>query len=131
MAVQNRAQAEAAVAVMPPSVLDGISLGLGRPPIPGTRAFAGRALLLAGRAKDAAPLLQADARACQRFVDPYLNTRAHLWLGDALRETGDMAGACRAYREVIDRWGASKPPSFTADEARKRSDELRCAATIR
>jgi hypothetical protein len=83
-------------------------------------AEVGRVLLLAGRAADALPPLRRAAANCGAFDHPFAHTQAHVWLGDALAAAGDRAGACAAWRVVIDRWGAARPPSVTAGLARAR-----------
>jgi tetratricopeptide (TPR) repeat protein len=98
----------------------------------------GHALLLAGRPGDALPWLRQAASSCAAMVAPVnfdlaegLNTvhyvRAHLWLGEALEQTGDGAGACAAYAEVVTRWGRPRPGSVTVDETRTRMKKLGCA----
>ncbi|WP_394830561.1 serine/threonine protein kinase [Pendulispora rubella] len=82
--------------------------------------------LEAGDAPAAVPLLENAARACQSLDYPFVNVRAHLGLARAKEKMGDKTGACAAYRVVIDQWGASKPPSVTAREAKQRSMALGC-----
>ncbi|WP_394841260.1 serine/threonine-protein kinase [Pendulispora brunnea] len=82
--------------------------------------------LEAGDGAAAAPLLESAARTCQSLDYPFVNMRSHLWLGRAKEKLGDVPGACAAYRVVIDQWGASKPPSVTAREAKQRSTSLGC-----
>jgi serine/threonine-protein kinase len=88
--------------------------------------FIGRALLLAGRAKEAASYLRAGVGACAVLEYPFLHTRAHLWLGQALEQSGERSEACSAYGVVIARWGKAKPASKTAGEAAERSRALAC-----
>jgi serine/threonine-protein kinase len=88
--------------------------------------FTGRALLLAGLPKEAASYLLAGVRECNVLEDPFLHTRAHLWLGQALEGAGDEAGACSAYGVVVARWGRAKPASKTAEEAAARIRALGC-----
>ena len=90
-------------------------------------AYEGRLRLYSDDPAGAAPLLTNAARACESIDDPFLHVRTHLWLGMAKEKLGDVAGACDAYRFVIDRWGAAKLPSATAREAKQRSQALSCA----
>jgi tetratricopeptide (TPR) repeat protein len=65
--------------------------------------------------------LRAGLRPCMvSFVDPFVRLRGALALGRALEAQGDRAGARAAYQEVLRYWGAARPGSATADEARKR-----------
>lgn len=89
--------------------------------------FTGRALLVAGLHREAAGYLRAGVGACNVLEDPFLHTRAHLWLGHALSRAGDVAGACSAYGVVVARWGKAKPPSKTASEAAAKIRELACS----
>jgi hypothetical protein len=52
--------------------------------------------------------------------------RAHLWLGEALEQTGDAAGACEAYKDVVRRWSRPRPRSVTVEEAREHLKALGC-----
>ncbi|HZF51822.1 MAG TPA: serine/threonine-protein kinase [Polyangiaceae bacterium] len=127
MPVRTAAEAEEALASFPggaPSWSD--------PPVHFERAgfphiFTGRALFLAGLHREAASYLRAGVSACNVLEDPFLNTRAHLWLGQALEQVGEPAKACSAYGVVIARWGKAKPASKTAEEASARSRELACS----
>jgi serine/threonine-protein kinase len=87
----------------------------------------GRTYLLAGRAEEALPYLRRAAAACDDLYVPFEHVRASLALGDALAATKDTAGACAAYRAVIDRWGAAKPRSTTVDAARAHAKGAGCA----
>jgi serine/threonine-protein kinase len=91
----------------------------------------GKVLLLAGKTADALPLLRVAASSCSALPAPLDHTWASLNLGLALEATGDGAGACAAYRVVLERWGAARPRSITADRARTRSAALGCAASPR
>jgi tetratricopeptide (TPR) repeat protein len=90
-------------------------------------AFEGRIRLLAGDAVRAEPLLDAAARSCQGLAQPFLNTRAHLWLGMAHEELEHTREACEAYGVVRRRWGQAVPRSVTAEEAARRGRALGCA----
>jgi serine/threonine protein kinase len=91
-------------------------------------AMLGKLYVLAGRAGDAVPYLQRTVKSCFALLAPFVHTRANYYLGQALEATGDTAGACSAYGNVLTRWGDAKPESVTASKARGRSRELRCAA---
>jgi serine/threonine-protein kinase len=97
-------------------------------PIEVADAFIGQALVLANRAAEGTRFLRVAAAACHAFDHPFEHTRAHLWLGRALEATGDVPGACAAYGVVLERWGAAKPRSVTASEARTRARALRCGS---
>jgi serine/threonine-protein kinase len=89
-------------------------------------ALVGHAYLLAERVDDAVGLLRSGSAACTLLAEPIASTRAWAELGGALESKGDVAGACAAYRVVLDRWGKAKPRSVTADKARTRVTALRC-----
>ncbi|WP_394841003.1 protein kinase [Pendulispora brunnea] len=88
--------------------------------------FAGHIFLQAGNPARALPLLENGARACQSLEYPFVNVRAHLWLGMAKEKLGETAAACTAYRFVVDRWGHATPRSVTAIEAERRMRALAC-----
>jgi serine/threonine-protein kinase len=102
------------------------------PPLPfigvwfGLDAEVGHTMLLAGRVDDALVRLQREAKACRGLFHPFTHVRARLWLGQALEAKGDTAGACDAYGFVVERWGAAKPKSVTAEAAKKRISALHC-----
>ncbi|WP_394849519.1 protein kinase [Pendulispora brunnea] len=87
----------------------------------------GRLALAVGEYARAVEILDPASKSCLSFEQPFVNTHAHLWLGEAKERTGDKAGACEAYRFVLQRWGAAKPASKSAEEARKRARALACA----
>jgi serine/threonine-protein kinase len=89
-------------------------------------AYVGRTYLLAGRPSEAVPWLQKATHNCNTLIMPIDHTRAHLWLGQALEQTGDPPGACEAYAVVEQRWGHATPPSVTAKLARERMRALGC-----
>lgn len=91
--------------------------------------FTGRALLTAGLHREAAGYLRAGVGSCNVLEDPFLHTRAHHWLGQALERAGDSAGACSAYGVVVARWGRARPPSKTAEEAAAKIRGLHCSET--
>jgi hypothetical protein len=98
--------------------------------------WAGRSLLLMGRAREAVPLLQRAARSCTLFPGtqgtpatrpiPVWYVRANELLGEALEATHDVAGACAAYAVVTSRWKDATPRSVTLERARARAHALRC-----
>ena len=51
---------------------------------------------------------------------PRASTQAFFDLGVSLEHTGDLPGARVAYGTVLQRWGAAKPRSVTAQAARER-----------
>lgn len=87
-------------------------------------ADVGKAFALAGRYDEAVPLLTNVTRACIGLGSPQLQTRAFYFLGVALEGKGDVEGARAAYQTVVDRWGAAKPRSVTAEKARARLAHL-------
>ncbi|WP_394843653.1 protein kinase [Pendulispora brunnea] len=89
-------------------------------------AFEGRIALAAGEYESAVKSLEASVKPCFRLEQPFPNTRAHFWLGQAKEYTGDVAGACNAYGVVLQRWGNAKPRSVTAENAKKRAHALGC-----
>ncbi len=89
-------------------------------------ALAGRTLLLAGKPGDALPLLRRATANCFALSWPIQHMHGLLDLGRALEQTGDAAGACASYAQVLAKWGAAKPRSVTADAARDGSRRLRC-----
>jgi serine/threonine protein kinase/tetratricopeptide (TPR) repeat protein len=89
-------------------------------------AFTGRALLLTDQLDAAIAYLRRGAAACTALEDPFLHTRTHLWLGQALERRGERSAACAAYGVILKRWGSAKPRSSTADEARKAARSLGC-----
>jgi serine/threonine-protein kinase len=118
-------EAAEAVKTMPASVL---STATWNTKIPGllTYAYAGRALLLAGRTDDALRILRRAAASCTALEEPLLQTQAHAWLAQALDKNGDAAGACEALAVVKKRWGASAA-SRTAKLAADLAKKLKCA----
>ena len=70
--------------------------------------------------------LTAATQSCTALDFPWEHTRAHYWLGLA-REALHQAGACDAYRVVVQRWGKASPPSITAKNALGKMKALGCA----
>jgi serine/threonine-protein kinase len=90
------------------------------------QALVGHAYWLAERLDDAIPALRRGTATCTILFDPFGNTRGWLDLGSALEANGDRAGACDAYKVVLDRWGHARPRSVTAERARARTTALGC-----
>ena len=91
-----------------------------------TDAALGRVYVLAGKADEAMPYLEAATRTCSGLTDPIAQTQAYLYLGSARAARGDSHGACEAWSLVLQRWGSAKPASRTAQEARKRAKDAGC-----
>jgi serine/threonine protein kinase/tetratricopeptide (TPR) repeat protein len=125
LAVQTAEDAAEAVKSMPPSILTSTGWTVELPGVL-TYAYAGRALLLAGRTDDALPLLRRAASACAALEEPMLHVQTHAWLGQALAAKGDTAGACAAYDVVTSAWGSAKG-SQTAQLAAERRAALGCS----
>jgi serine/threonine-protein kinase len=89
-------------------------------------ALVGHAYLLADRLDDAIVALRHGTATCTVLFDPFGHTRGWLDLGAALETKGDRAGACDAYRVVVDRWGHAKPRSLSAEHARARTAAIGC-----
>jgi eukaryotic-like serine/threonine-protein kinase len=103
-------------------------LPLGSPPRTTVRLFSGdlgRMYLLAGRVEEALTVLRQEPRSCASLGE---GPSASLTLGQALEQKGDKAGACAAYRIVLEQWGNASPRSVTALTARAREKALGCAA---
>jgi serine/threonine-protein kinase len=96
---------------------------------PGTIADAhiGRVLFLAGQLDDAIARLERGAANCHVLDDPIEHTRGIFFLAQAYDQKGDKARACAAYGRVLERWGAARPKSVTAERARLRVAALGCA----
>jgi tetratricopeptide (TPR) repeat protein len=88
--------------------------------IPSDQLWIGRAYALAGDYATALPYLRYATRACSREIGWIDRMRAFVLLGDALAQTGDVAGAREAYQKVVDAWGSAVPRSLTAAKARAR-----------
>jgi serine/threonine-protein kinase len=87
----------------------------------------GHVYLLAGDPKSALAPLRRAARACTAMESPVWQRWAILDYGLALEATGDPAGACTSYRDLLAAWGTAKPRSLSAEKARARVAALRCA----
>jgi eukaryotic-like serine/threonine-protein kinase len=84
----------------------------------------GRTFVLAGKLDEGLAYLRTAGASCLATEFPIAHTRAELELGKALEAKRDTAGACAAYRVVLDRWGAVR--SATAELARSRARALAC-----
>jgi tetratricopeptide (TPR) repeat protein/tRNA A-37 threonylcarbamoyl transferase component Bud32 len=115
--VETREEAELALARQPP-------ISTRRDPT--FDASYGRALSLAGRHDDAIRALESATNSCRALYVPFEQTRAYFFLGASYEAKGDKARACAAYAVVLDRWGAAKPRSKTAEDAKKRAAGLGC-----
>ncbi|MEZ4392885.1 MAG: protein kinase [Polyangiales bacterium] len=122
--VESPAEARAALAALPRFGGAVPSYAL----MPGMHmdAAVGRAYLLAGRPADALPALTRAATSCYGLRFPVEQMRATRDLGAARAATGDRAGACAAWRTVVDRWGRATPRSITAEDARTRMRASGC-----
>jgi serine/threonine-protein kinase len=89
-------------------------------------ADVGHVMLLGGRLDEAERLLRRAAGDCNAFENQFEWVQASLWLGQALEQKGDTAGACAAYGDVVRRWGPFGKRSTTAGLARKRLAGLGC-----
>ena len=95
------------------------------------RTLLGRLYLLTGRARDAIPHLEKQARSCEMLFAPVDYLRASFNLGRAQEATGNAVGACAAYGNVLAHWGNASPPSRTARQARARGAALGCKESPR
>jgi hypothetical protein len=117
----TRAEAEDALANAPDSfVIDKASWDFS------DRVAIGKVYMLAGRAADALPWLEAAAASCAALDSPLLHTQAAWLLGRAREDQGDRAGACAAYGVVVERWGRAIPRSVTGAAAVDRRRALAC-----
>jgi eukaryotic-like serine/threonine-protein kinase len=124
MHVDTPAEAKEALASMPKGVRsNGGKLGIWSVV---WGPYAGRALFLDGQVDRAIEQLRDSTAACNAFLEPFLQMRAHLWLGEALESKGDREAACRAYAVIARRWGHATPRSVTATAADKRAEALGC-----
>ena len=73
---------------------------------------------VAGDIVGALPLLRRAAASCRLLDDPLRRVHFELELGQALRASGDEAGACAQFNDVVRRWGDASPRSVTAEQAR-------------
>ncbi|WP_394845377.1 protein kinase [Pendulispora brunnea] len=112
--VLDATDAEEAIAVMPANhVIDLLDRDAY------VDARLGHMYLLAGRFGEAIPLLNHAVSSCTVLIKPMTYVHALLWLGEALDQTGDHAGACKMYTKVVERWGR-EPRSVTVRRARAK-----------
>ncbi|WP_394834946.1 protein kinase [Pendulispora rubella] len=90
------------------------------------KAFEGRIAVVAGEYAQASAALESATKSCDNLEQPFVSTRAFLWLGEAKEGTADKQAACDAYGVVLQRWGNAKPRSVSAEEAKRRSRALGC-----
>ncbi|EYF04860.1 serine/threonine-protein kinase [Chondromyces apiculatus] len=90
-----------------------------------TEAALGKLYVLAGRSAEAIPHLTEVTRSCSALRLPVTHTVAHHHLGLAREAQGDTAGACAAYRQLLDRWPPSSG-SLTSKATSTRSRALGC-----
>jgi serine/threonine-protein kinase len=85
----------------------------------------GKVYLLAGDAASATPHLASLVDSCSALKAPVAHTMAAYYLGMAREAQGEVAGACAAYKMVLQRWARAKA-STTAASARERASALQC-----
>jgi hypothetical protein len=85
----------------------------------------GRMFLLANDPHRAIPALRRATKACT-FTKSPLRMKAFELLGDSLEKTGDHAGACASYAQVLARWG-HESKSTTAAASRAAAMRLHCS----
>ncbi len=89
-------------------------------------AAEGHVRMLAGDVAGALPLLEHGAGVCLALTHPVERVRAQLDLAQAREASGDHDGACKAYASVVAHYGAAKPRSVTAEQAKARAAHLAC-----
>ncbi|HEU4408629.1 MAG TPA: protein kinase [Polyangiaceae bacterium] len=87
---------------------------------------AGRALWLGGKLDEALPYLKQSFERCDQFSTILSAMRTKFLYGQALEKHGEREEACRVYGVILERWGAAKPLSVTAERARERVGALGC-----
>jgi|GEM_PF-2685663 len=87
--------------------------------------FQGRIHALAGRHDEALPFLEKASRICMTTDTPLSYLQNIALLGIAREATGDKPGACKAFRQVLSRWGKSKQ-SKTVKVVTNRAKKLGC-----
>jgi hypothetical protein len=91
-------------------------------------ANVGKVFALAGNAAEAVPYLERVTKSCSALKNPAIITRAFYFLGVAYETKGELDGARKAYKVVVDRWGAAKPSggrqSTTAEKAKEQLARL-------
>jgi serine/threonine-protein kinase len=84
----------------------------------------GEAYRLDGNLDEAAKHLLAATRFCSLEA----HVEDHIRLGRVRELAGDKSGACSSYERVLTRWGAARPRSVAAEEARAQRTKLHCAS---
>jgi len=74
----------------------------------------------AKRPDDALPYLRVITSSCNALVMPFGYAWAHVELGRALEQKGEVNEAIAAYRVVVNMWGGARPRSRALDAARAR-----------
>jgi serine/threonine-protein kinase len=92
-----------------------------------TDGATGHVMVLAGKSAEALPYLRRQVDGCFAATGPFPRVRAQLDLARALRDTGDVKGACDAYTAVLVQWGHATPRSVSAEAARDGIKQLHCA----
>ena len=126
--VETPAEAREAIETLPPKMVAATNMRLTKEVF--THAELGNAFLLAGRATDALPHLEAATNACSWLQWPVEHTKALLHLGQSQESLGDTEHACQAYQRVVARWGTA-PKSGTRDIAKSRVKALSCGVEAR
>jgi serine/threonine-protein kinase len=89
-------------------------------------AAMGHMYVLLGRWNDARPLLEQAARGCDVLEDAPTIVAAHAELAQTYEAMHEPARACTERRWIVDRWGAAKPGSITAEAAARELGRLGC-----
>ena len=117
-----------ALEVGPAPAIDGRQAPRGTPPfapLTPVGAWIGGALLLAGDATQAKPLLEVAAKDCRVLYRSLDVIRAREALGRAREHAGDRDGACAEFRAVLAQWPEATE-SRTVERAREGKKRLAC-----
>jgi serine/threonine-protein kinase len=125
---------EAPLAVTEQEALDALASGnaekIGHI-VPSANAWLGHLYLLAHRFSEAISRLELVASNCKLLFGEESHVTevvvAAYHLGQAREGIGDTQGACRAYGQVVERWGNATPRAATADGASARRRVLGCS----
>lgn len=90
-------------------------------------SFQGRVFMLAGRYAESLPFFEQGLRVCTVDDASLWHTQTIAQMGIAREATGDKPGACKAYEQVLSRWGKSKQ-SVTVKDVRRRAKKIGCEA---
>jgi serine/threonine-protein kinase len=85
----------------------------------------GIALVAEGRYAEAESVLERLTRRCDALTETLETMRGLLALGEAREKLSNEDGARAAYKRIVAVWGKAKPPSITADAAKKRLAAMR------